>query len=136
MVNQTKKSKKAFFIGVPITTVAIIYPIIYVVLKFISFNLVKIVMPIIVLLLGISFILKIKISKPNVPYILSKIFNKYIIMFVLLPLTLIFSMDLFYELSVGHVTFSSFLKPIIAHPIPYLIIYIILISFIALLLGN
>lgn len=95
----TEKNKKGGYVGVPITTVSIVYPLIYILIKFINVNLLPTVMTIVLLVLGVSFILKIDIPKANVPQIFDKIFNKYVVCFIMLPLYLIISGDLFYKLS-------------------------------------
>lgn len=94
----TGESKKNTFIGVPITTVSIVYPIVFVILRFINYSLISKVMPIVLLILGFSFIIRIEIPKINVAKIFEKILNKYVINFIVFPLFIIFSGDLFYRL--------------------------------------
>ena len=95
----TEENKKGGFIGVPITTASIVYPIVYLILRYFNVELLKTVMPILLLVLGISFILKIHIPKVNVAKIFDKVLNKYVLYFVIFPLYLIVSGDLFYKLS-------------------------------------
>lgn len=94
----TGEGKKGKFIGVPITTVSIVYPLVFLILRFINYSLISKIMPIVLLLLGISFIVKIEIPKVNVPKIFEKTFNKYVVNFLLFPLFIIFAGDLFYRL--------------------------------------
>ena len=94
----TGESKKNTFIGVPITTVSIVYPLVFVILRFINYSLISKVMPVVLLILGFSFIIRIEIPKVNVAKIFEKILNKYVINFIVFPLFIIFSADLFYRL--------------------------------------
>lgn len=63
MLNITGKAKKGIFIGVPITTVVLLYPLAFLVLYFVNFSLLKIVLPIVLLILAISFILNVEVKK-------------------------------------------------------------------------
>lgn len=94
----TGEGKKDTFIGMPITTVSIVYPIVFIILRLINFELLPKIMPLVLLLLGVSFIVKIEIPKVNVPKILKKCLNKYVINFLIFPLFIIVSGDLFYRL--------------------------------------
>ena len=79
----TGESKKNTFIGVPITTVSIVYPLMFFILRVINYSLISKVMPIVLLVLGFSFIIRIEIPKVNVAKIFGKILNKYVINFVI-----------------------------------------------------
>lgn len=59
------KSKKNVFIGVPITTVSIVYPLILFIFRFINYDFLEILLPLLLLMLGILFILRIEIKKVN-----------------------------------------------------------------------
>lgn len=120
------KSKKNVFIGVPITTVAIIYPIILFIIRFINFNILKIVMPIILLILSISYILNIEFKKPDILEILKKIFNKYTVNLICFPMFILFISDLFYKINGfgGRVYFDVF-KSIFSNFLPFLFLTLI-----------
>lgn len=57
------KSEKGYFIGAPITTISIIYPIVYLICLFNKFRYFPIVATIFFALVGFSFIYRIKIKK-------------------------------------------------------------------------
>lgn len=120
------KSNKNVFIGVPITTVAIIYPIILFIIRFINFNILKIVMPIILLILSISYILNIEFKKPDILEILKKIFNKYTVNLICFPMFILFISDLFYKINGfgGKVYFDVF-KSIFSNFLPFLFLTLI-----------
>lgn len=120
------KSNKNVFIGVPITTVAIIYPIILFIIRFINFNILKIVMPIILLILSISYILNIEFKKPDILEILKKIFNKYTVNLICFPMFILFISDLFYKINGfgGRVYFDVF-KSIFSNFLPFLFLTLI-----------
>lgn len=99
MLDAMPKSKKGIFIGVPTTTVSIIYPIILFVVRFINYNALKIVMPIMLILLGLSFILRIEIKKIDVAALLNKIFNKYVVTFIVFPMFVVIASDLFFKIN-------------------------------------
>ena len=92
----TKEKEPNTFIGIPITTVAIVYPIVFYIFRVVNYATIKYVMPILLVILGISFIINIKIPKPNTINILKKIFNKYVINYLIIPLSLIVIIDLCY----------------------------------------
>lgn len=120
------KSNKNVFIGVPITTVAIIYPIILFIIRFINFNILKIVMPIILLILSISYILNIEFKKPDIIEMLKKIFNKYTVNLICFPMFILFISDLFYKINGfgGRVYFDVF-KSIFSNFLPFLFLTLI-----------
>lgn len=128
------KSKKNVFIGVPITTVAIIYPIILFIIRFINFNILKIVMPIILLILSVSYILNIELKKPDILEVLKKIFNEYVVNLICFPMFIVFISDLFNKINGygGKVYFDVF-KSIFSNFLPFLFISI-LISLLTLIL--
>ena len=57
------KSEKGYFIGAPITTISIIYPIVYLICFFNKFEHFPIISSIFFIIVGISFIYRIKIKK-------------------------------------------------------------------------
>lgn len=128
------KSKKNVFIGVPITTVSIIYPILLLIIHFINFNILKIVMPILLLCLSVSYILNIELKKPDILEVLKKIFNEYVVNLICFPMFIVFISDLFNKINGygGKVYFDVF-KSIFSNFLPFLFISI-LISLLTLIL--
>ena len=70
-LNITNTNEKGYFRGVPITTVAFIYPLIYL-LHLISYDVYSIAAMIMFAVLGILFISNIRVKKPDI----SKLFSK------------------------------------------------------------
>ena len=70
-LNITKTNEKGYFRGVPITTIAFIYPFIYL-LKFICYDVFEIASLITLAILGFLFILNIRVKKPDISKILKK----------------------------------------------------------------
>lgn len=125
-MNCLPNNKKNIFIGVPITTVSIILPIIIFVFRFINFQLLTYILPIILLLLGISFVLRIEIKKPDISKILNKIFNKYTVTFVFFPLIMTILSDLFWKLNdFNSNAYIDVFTTIINNFLPFLFISII-----------
>ena len=58
-----KKSEKGYFIGAPITTISVIYPLIYLACFFLKFKYFDIIASIFFVIVGLSFIYRIKIKK-------------------------------------------------------------------------
>lgn len=58
-----KKSEKGYFIGAPITTISIIYPVVYLICFFLKFIYFDIISTIFFTLTGLSFIYRMKIKK-------------------------------------------------------------------------
>lgn len=58
-----KKSSKDYFIGVPITTISVIYPVVYLICFFLKFKYFEIIAPIFFVIFGLSFIYNIKFKK-------------------------------------------------------------------------
>ena len=58
-----KKSEKGYFIGAPITSIAILYPIIYLICYFLNFKYFEYISSIFFVLVGFSFIYRMKIKK-------------------------------------------------------------------------
>lgn len=63
MLNITKRAKEGVFRGVPITTIAIVYPLIFLIFYFVNSSLLKIVLPLILLIMAFSFILNVEVPK-------------------------------------------------------------------------
>lgn len=64
-LNITKTNEKGYFRGVPITTIAFIYPLVYL-LHLINYTVYSYVTLIIFIILGTLFISNIKVKKPNI----------------------------------------------------------------------
>ena len=124
MLNITKEGKKNTFVGLPITTVAVVYPIIMLIVRLINFELLKIVMPLVLLVLGICFISKFEMPKPDIGKIFSKIFNKYIVNFLIFPCFLIIGSDIFYKLNFDNFVLMDIFKTIIHNFIPFLLLIV------------
>lgn len=122
------KSKKKIFIGFPITTSAIIYPIIFFIIRLINFDLLKIVIPILLVIIGAMFIVRIEIPKPDVPALLKRIFNKYVINLLLMPLFIILGSDLFYKLNYYTMldSINGVINNVIHNFYPFIMVYIII----------
>lgn len=92
-------SKKNVFIGVPITTSAVILPVVIFIFRFLNFSLLVYILPILLLILAISYILKVEIKKPNIELILQKVFNKYVVNFILFPILITIFSDLLWKMN-------------------------------------
>lgn len=95
----TDATKKGKFIGVPITTSSIVLPLTFIITRFINYSYLSTVLPIVLFVLGIAFIVRIEFKKPNVANIFKKIFNKYVINYVLFPIFIVVFSDLFFKLN-------------------------------------
>lgn len=62
MLDITKKARKGIYIGVPISAIAVVYPIIFIIFSF-NYNILSILMPIILLVMGILYILRKDVPK-------------------------------------------------------------------------
>ena len=99
MLHTTNKAKAGIYIGVPITAIAIVYPIVFIIVKSINYDFLKIVMPSILLIMGLLEVSRINLKKPNVSKIAGQIFNKYVIDLVIFPLFIVLFGDIFYRLN-------------------------------------
>ncbi|GEM_PF-1416427 len=138
MLYVTKTGKNGEYIGLPITTIALVYPIIFLILRFINYSLIGKVMPFILLIMGFLFILKFKINKPDIPKITRKIFNKYTVNLVFFPMFLIFGSDLVYALNNNALiaAISHSINNVISYPLAFIYLYLLVVliySFINLL---
>ncbi len=139
MLEITKEKIPNTFIGVPITTVAIVYPLVFYLFRVINYELIKYIMPILLVVLGISFVIRIKIPKPDIVKLSKQIFNKYVINLIILPLVLIVLIDMFYKFNFGFNIFKDVIISIESNFSSYLLIYILVTSLFVLLtsiLGN
>ena len=70
-LNITKTNEKGYFRGVPITTIAFVYPLVYI-LHYINFDLYDYAEAILFSVMAVLFISNIKVKKPNI----EKLFKK------------------------------------------------------------
>ena len=127
MLHTTKAAKKGEYIGLPITSIAIVYPIILMILRIINQDLLAKVMPAILLIMGCLFIAGFKLKKPDVPKITAKILNKYTINLLIFPLFIVVAGDIFYRMNSLDIIYNlkgSF-NAIINHILPFLLVYIL-----------
>lgn len=137
MLHTTNTGKKGIYIGIPITVIAGIYPLSYIIFKTINFSLLKLIMPYILLITGLLFISKIEIKKPDVVKITKKIFNKYTVNYILFPMTLILCADLFYRLNILSIfnALRSSITLIFKYFLPFLILYLFIVSIYQIILS-
>ena len=133
----TDETKKGKFIGVPITTVSIAYPIVFMIVRFINYSYLSIIMPIVLLILGISFILRIEIPKPNIVNVFKKVFNKYVINYMLFPIYIILISDLFYKLNNNTIigSIKALLNTVTSYFMPF-VFMVIIVDIILLILNS
>ncbi len=127
MLHTTKAAKKGEYIGLPITSIAIAYPIILIILRILNPGLLSKVMPAVLLIMGSLFIARFKLKKPNVPKIAAKILNKYTTNLILFPLFIVIAGDIFYRMTSNNVisNLESSFYTIVSHFLPFILIYII-----------
>lgn len=126
MLHTTKAAKKGEYIGLPITSIAIAYPIILIILRILNPGLLSKVMPAVLLIMGSLFIARFKLKKPNVPKIAAKILNKYTTNLILFPLFIVIAGDIFYRMTSNNVisNLESSFYTIVSHFLPFILIYI------------
>lgn len=126
MLHTTKAAKKGEYIGLPITSIAIAYPIILIILRILNPVLLSKVMPAVLLIMGSLFIARFKLKKPNVPKIAAKILNKYTTNLILFPLFIVIAGDIFYRMTSNNVisNLESSFYTIVSHFLPFILIYI------------
>lgn len=126
MLHTTKAAKKGEYIGLPITSIAIAYPIILIILRILNPGLLSKVMPAVLLIMGSLFIARFKLKKPNVPKIAAKILNKYTTNLILFPLFIVIAGDIFYRMTSNNVisNLESSFYTIVSHFLPFVLIYI------------
>ncbi len=125
----TKKSKKGIFVGIPITTVAVAFPLIYLITIIIDFEMLKIVLPVLLLILGLLFIIRVEYPKLNVPKIINCVLNKYVIDLIVFPWLIIIGTNIVYLLNDYKIleSFSILIRLIINKFPAYLLSYVILV---------
>lgn len=126
MLHTTKAAKKGEYIGLPITAIAIVYPIILIILRILNPGLLSKVMPAVLLIMGSLFIARFKLKKPNAPKIAAKILNKYTTNLILFPLFIVIAGDIFYRMTSNNVisNLESSFYTIVSHFLPFILIYI------------
>lgn len=128
MLHTTKAAKKGEYIGLPITSIAIVYPLVLILLRYINPNLLSVVLPIILLCMGTLFIGKFKLKKPNASKIASKILNKYTLNLIIFPLFIIISGDIFYRMQSTAIIWNleQSVNTIVYHFIPFIFVYLLI----------
>ena len=129
MLAETKQNKKNIYIGVPITTIAILLPLVFFILKSIDYLLLRKVMPFALLISALFFVLRIEIPKVNVPNLAKKIFNKYLINYIIFPGLLVIGSDIFYKLLFKRFSFQSIIDSVFNHFSAYLIVFVFVVLF-------
>lgn len=124
MLAETKQNKKNRYIGLPITTSSIIFPLVFFTLKMIDYTLIRKIMPIVMIITALFFVLRLEIPKVNVPKVAKKIFNKYLINYVLFPWFLIVGTDIFFKNTFRYFTIEAVLSSITNYFWAYLNIYV------------
>ena len=112
MLSITNEAKKNTYIGLPITSVAIVYPVVMLITRMINFNLLKYVLPVLLLILGICFISNFEMKKPDIGKILKKIFNKHVINFIIFPIFILVFSDLIFKLNATPFNIKTVLIPV------------------------
>ena len=93
-----EKNSKVY-IGVPITIISISYSIIFIITSLINLKLLAFVMPVVLILQGFLFIAYIEIKKYDFTKIIKKVFNEYVINFLVLPFVFLVLGNLFFALN-------------------------------------
>lgn len=128
MLHATKTAKKGEYVGLPITTAAFVYPVVFFLIRLIKPDLLNIILPIILLCMGTLFIGRFKFKKPNIKKIISTLFNKYTINLIFLPLFIVISGDIFYRTQSLHLftILKQSIFVIANHFIPFIFIYLLI----------
>lgn len=122
-----ENAEKNVFIGVPITTATIVYPLFMIVTRLINKEMVPFVMPVVLGILGVLFVLRIRIKKPDIPKIIKALFNRYTINFILFPLFILFASDVYYKLNFEANPIVGVFNTAKNHFIPSLMIFLYVI---------
>lgn len=135
MLSITKTGKSNTFIGLPITSIAIGYPLVFVITRMINFDLLKIAMPATLVVFGLLFILRFEFPKPDVGKIFSKIFNKYTLNYFLFPVFIVVAADIFYKLAVRPLSILAIFTTISDHFIAFIAV-VLFFSLLLLLINS
>lgn len=118
-----ENAEKGVFIGVPTTMVAVVYPPVAILIFALRPALLEYVMPAMLAVLGLLFILPIRIKKPDITVLLKKIFNKYTDAFLFFPLYIVAASDVYYDLNFGlYSVVPSVFSAMFGHLLPFLFI--------------
>lgn len=96
-----ENAERNVYIGVPITTVSILYPIVILLVRIFMPSVTHIVMPSLLLILACSFILNFRIKKVDIGKILGEIFNKYVVNFLIFPAFILIGCDVYFKSNFG-----------------------------------
>lgn len=111
MLVQVDSKNSKSFIGVPITTISIVYPLFFLILRFLNFDLIEYILPVILLIQGISFIVRIKIPKYDFVKIITKIlavvFSKYLMLFFWFPIFIFVCGNIFFDFTLSDINISN-----------------------------
>lgn len=132
-------AEKNVYIGVPITTASIMYPLVLIMSRLVVPGLVHIIMPTLLLILGVAFISNVRIPKPDIGKILGKIFNSSVINFLIFPAFIVVAADVFYKANFEGSALKNSVATIRAHFLPFLLMLIVVSSaflFLVSLIGN
>ncbi len=138
-LKESKESKANTFIGVPITTVCIVFPIIFLLTRIINLGYLQFILPITLTILAISYVLNINVPKLDVIGFLNKLLNKYVLNILLFPLFIIFISDYFYKLNFKDHSINLIFSTIFQNFLPFLLIFILILAlywFVIAILGN
>lgn len=84
MLDICNKSDSEYFVGMPITSIAIFYPVVYIVLKLINFKYYDVIIPCFLIFVGIFFISKFKVKKLNdSKKVILSVFGMVFILFII-----------------------------------------------------
>ena len=136
-LNINKKAEKGYFRGVPITTIALIYPLFYFI-KISSTKVYSIATIILFIVIGTLFITNIRVKKPNIEALIKgkskEKKTKLLVNFLSFPIFILLISDLFFKLNSnfkGNALIDLF-KSVIKYPLAFIMLTII-ISLICLL---
>ena len=120
-----ENAEKNVFIGVPITTASIMYPLVLVVSRIICPNLVYIIMPALLLFLAIAFISNIRIPKPDIGKILGRIFNPGVVNFIFFPVFIVVATDVYYKANFDEMPIKAAIVTFQEYFLPFLMMVVI-----------
>ena len=141
-LNITKTNEKGYFKGVPITTSAFIYPIVYLTI-FINKELYSYLSVTVMIMLAILFISNIKVKKPDINQIInyfketrySKL-TRIIVNFIIFPIFVVLISDLYFKLnSFNRFALGDVFVSIYHYPVAFIFVVFIIILFNLFLTG-
>lgn len=127
MLAASPKHKKGIYIGVPITIISIAFPIIMFIVRFINYEALRYVLPILLAIFAILFVARIEIKKVDVGGVLNKIFNKYTVNFIAFPAFIVLVSDFFFKINnfVGRAYVDVF-TTIIHNFLPFVFVFVLM----------